>query len=243
MGMQMLDKSRIKYINSLGDKKVRDEDAVFIVEGPKIINELLGENTVEPLEIFGTEEWFSLQKQPNYQVTVVDEKMLARLSFLSSPNQVVGLFRKPTLSTLQLRNTITIVADSIQDPGNLGTIIRCADWFGVKQIVCSRNSADVFNPKTAQATMGSIARVKVFYENLPDVLTGVRLFAATLNGRDVRTLPSMSEGAIIIGNESKGISEEILALPHEKITIFKKGSAESLNAAIATGIILSHIIK
>lgn len=239
----MVDKSRIKYINSLGDKKLRDGDGVFIAEGPKIINELLGENLVEALEIFGTEDWFSRQDAGAYQATIVDEKMLSRLSLLSTPNQVIGLFRKPTLPPLHFKNTISIVADNIQDPGNLGTIIRCADWFGITQIVCSRSSADAFNPKTVQSTMGSVARVRVYYENLTDVLRDVPLFMATLHGTDIRSLHPISEGAIVIGNESKGISDDLLALPHEKITIFRKGKAESLNAAMATGIILSHVIR
>ncbi|RYZ89371.1 MAG: RNA methyltransferase [Proteobacteria bacterium] len=240
----MVDKSRIKYINSLGDKKLRDDDGVFIAEGPKIINELLGENLVEVIEVFATEEWFSQQKDTgDHQATIVDEKMLGRLSFLSTPNQVIGLFKKPSLPPLQLKGSISIIADNIQDPGNLGTIIRCADWFGIPQVVCSLSCADVFNPKTVQATMGSVARVKVYYENLPGVLNGVALFMATLHGKDIRSLPPISEGAIVIGNESKGISSEVLALPHEKITITRKGKAESLNAAMATGIILSHIIR
>lgn len=239
----MVDKYRIKYINSLGDKKQRDSDRVFVAEGPKIINELLDESEVEPEEIFALKEWVSTRSDVSFNLTEVDAKMLDRLSFLTTPNQVLGIFKMPELPPLELRNKLSLVADGIQDPGNLGTMIRCADWFGIDQLICSRNCADVFNPKTVQATMGSIARVKVYYENLPDVLTGVPVYAATLNGTALSEVGSVAEGVIVIGNESKGISEEVLKLPHEKITISKKGKAESLNAAVATGIILSYLAR
>ncbi|MBL7699490.1 MAG: RNA methyltransferase [Chitinophagaceae bacterium] len=240
----MVDKSRVKYINSLGDKKQRDADSVFVAEGPRIINDLLDESTIEVQEIFALTEWIKTRRniQPRL-VTEVDGKMLQRLSFLTTPNQVVGIFKMPSLPPLRVKNRLSLVADTIQDPGNLGTMIRCADWFGIDQVICSRNSADVFNPKVVQATMGSIARVKVYYEDLSNVLKGVPVYAATLDGRDVRSLQPVQEGAIVIGNESKGISDDVLKLPHEKITIVKNGRAESLNAAVATGIILSHLIK
>jgi len=239
----MVDKSRIKYINSLGDKRQRDSDRVFVAEGPKIINELLDESLLEVDEIFGLKEWASARSGDLFNITEVDSKMLQRLSFLTTPNQVLGVFKMPDLPVLELKNKITLVADGIQDPGNLGTIIRCADWFNIDQVICSRNCADVFNPKTVQSTMGSIARVKVYYENLADVLKGVPVYVATLNGTDVKSVGPVSEGVIVIGNESKGISEDILKLPHQKITILKKGRAESLNAAVATGIILSYLVR
>jgi RNA methyltransferase, TrmH family len=146
------------------------------------------------------------------------------------------------------------MADGIQDPGNLGTIIRCADWFGVDQLICSRDSADIFNPKTVQSTMGSIARVNVYYEDLHQLLmqnfhskssnfnSYVKVYAATLNGTDIKRIKPLTEGVMIIGNESKGISESLLALVDERITIPRYGKAESLNAAVATGIILSHLL-
>lgn len=237
----MVDKSRIKYINSLGDKKFRDADRVFVAEGPKIINELLDEPAIDVQEIFAVEDWIA--DHPEAGATGVDEKMLARLSFLTTPNKVIGLFSMPHLPSLQLKNKVSVLVDTIQDPGNLGTIIRCADWFGVEQVICSKTSADVFNPKTVQASMGSVGRVKVYYENLADVLGGVRVYAATLDGSDIRNVDPITEGAIIIGNESKGINDELLKLSHQKITIFRKGKAESLNAGVATGIILSYLVR
>ena len=242
----MIVKSRVKYINSLGEKKVRDADKVFIAEGPKIINELLGESSIEPQEIFALKDWIDKNKNSFYSFTEIDEVMLERLSFLSTPNQVIGLFRIPDPGPLTLKNKVSIIADSIQDPGNLGTIVRCADWFGVQQVICSRDTADIYNPKTVQATMGSIARVKVYYEDLPALLHSQRevpVYAAALEGKNIRDVDPISEGMIIIGNESKGISNEILALVSEKIAIGKKGKAESLNASVATGIILSYLIK
>ena len=242
----MIVKSRLKYINSLGEKKLRDADRVFIAEGPKIINELLGESSIEPQEIFALKEWIEKNRNSYPVFTEVDEVMLRRLSFLTTPNQVIGLFRMPDRGPLMLKNKISIVADGIQDPGNLGTIVRCADWFGVEQVICSRDSADIFNPKTVQSTMGSIARVKVYYEDLPALLLSqkeVPVYAATLEGKNIRDVDPVREGVIVIGNESKGISNEILALVKEKITIEKKGKAESLNVSVATGIILSYLTR
>jgi len=248
----MIIKSKVKYINSLGDKKLRDADRVFVAEGPKIINELLGEPAMVPMEIFALKEWIRPHLNPSIPITEVDEIMLERLSFLSTPNQVVGLFKMPANSPLDMKNKVSVIVDGIQDPGNLGTIVRCADWFGVEQVICSKDSADVFNPKTVQSTMGSIARIKVYYEDLATLLkknqahdtnSNFKIYAAALNGSDVKKIMPITEGAIIIGNESKGISENILALANEKITIPRRGKAESLNAAIATGIILSHVLR
>lgn len=243
----MIVKSKVKYINSLGDKKLRDADRVFIAEGPKIINELLGESSIVPKEIFALTEWSRLHQQPSLPVTEIDEIMLDRLSFLSTSNQVIGLFEMPKSSPLSLNNKVSLVADGIQDPGNLGTIVRCADWFGVDQVICSKDAADIYNPKAVQATMGSIARVKVYYEDLPQLLAKyknqVTIYAATLHGTKLENIKPVTEGIIVIGNESKGISDNLLALADEKITISRRGKAESLNAAIATGIILSHLVS
>jgi RNA methyltransferase, TrmH family len=250
----MIVKSKVKYINSLGDKKLRDADKVFVAEGPKIINELLGEPSIEPVEIFGLKEWIHNNENTSLPITEIDEIMLQRLSFLSTPNKVIGLFRMPIRPLLSLSNKVSLMADGIQDPGNLGTIIRCADWFGVDQLICSRDSADIFNPKTVQSTMGSIARVNVYYEDLHQLLmenfhtkrnhnnSYVKVYAATLYGTDIKKIKPLTEGVIIIGNESKGIRESLLALADEKITISRYGKAESLNAAVATGIILSHVL-
>jgi TrmH family RNA methyltransferase len=242
----MVEKSKVKYIQSLSQKKLRDEEGVFVAEGPKIINELLNEPSTVLVELYATKEWLGKNAQNTGGAAIeVDEVMLGRLSLLSTPNQVLGVFKKPSPPEFIARGKISLLLETIQDPGNMGSIIRGADWFGIEQIVCSLDCVDVFNPKAVQSTMGSIARIKVFYEELVAVISanrGIKTYAATLNGRNIREVGTLKEGMIIIGNESKGISAGLLELASEKITIPGKGNAESLNAAVATGIILSHLV-
>lgn len=241
----MLIKSQVKYIQSLSHKKLRDSEGVFVAEGPKLINELLSAR-LPLLELFAVREWIEVQKPLPAAVTEISQGELERISQLQTPNQVLGIFKKPDFSANKpLRNTISIMLDTIQDPGNLGTIIRCADWFGISQVFCSTDCADAWNIKVVQATMGSIARVEVAYGSLeqwleqdPDLPT----YAAVLEGTDLRKHPHIKEGIIIIGNESKGISDAVLARCSNRITIPRHGQAESLNAAVATGIILSHLV-
>ena len=243
----MLVKSKVKYIQSLSHKKQRDEDGVFIAEGPKIINELLGAPGVELVELYATEDIIaSLPVKDGSMIIETDIRSLEKISFLSTPNQVIGIFKKPIPQPLELKGNISVMLDNIQDPGNMGSIVRTAEWFGVSQIICSRNCADVFGPKTVQSTMGSIARVNVVYAELPAFLlanTATRAYAATLSGENLNEMTALGEGIIVIGNESKGISKEILSLVSYRITIPRKGRAESLNAAVAAGIILSHLIR
>ena len=243
----MVEKSKIKYIQSLSQKKLRDEEGVFVAEGPKIINELLAEPNIESKELFATKEWLNTNEQPAAgAVTEVDDAMLRRLSFLTTPNQVLGIFRKPVHGRFAPEGQVSLLLQTIQDPGNMGSIIRCADWFGVTQLVCSRDCVDAFSPKTIQSTMGSIARVKVFYDDLAAIINAhrkVNVYAAALDGESVREMSAVEEAMIVVGNESKGISGEILDLCSGRITIPGKGGAESLNAAVATGIILSHLVR
>ena len=244
----MLVKSQVKYIQSLSQKKLRDEAGVFVAEGPKIINELLRSGNIRAQQIFATEAWIAQNPVADPEIIVaVSPAELERLSFLQTPNQAVGVFAKPVFpKTISWNNTISLVLDTIQDPGNMGTIMRCADWFGVRQIVCSHDSADVYNPKVVQSSMGSIGRVQVFYEDLTAFLdehNSVPVYAATLDGTDLYRMPAIQSGFLLIGNESKGIHPALLAKSRYCITIPKKGEAESLNAAVATGIILSHIAK
>jgi RNA methyltransferase, TrmH family len=243
----MLVKSKLKYIQTLGQKKFRQEERIFIAEGPKIVAELLQARKQAVKEIYAVKEWIEenteLLKQVN--CTEITGQELERISQLSTPNKVLALvqqFEEP--GGIITKDRITLVLDAVQDPGNLGTIIRIADWFGITQIVCSEDSADVYNPKVVQATMGSIARVNVAYMDLEEWLAaqeGISIYAAMLGGMDITEMKRISEGIIIIGNESKGISQGLLNMADTKITIPKKGNAESLNAAIATGIILSHL--
>jgi TrmH family RNA methyltransferase len=171
---------------------------------------------------------------------------LEKISALSTPNQVLAVFKKAKETAIPIKGKITLLLDTIQDPGNLGTIIRIADWFGVSGIVCSVNSVDVYSPKVVQSTMGSIARVNIIYTDLKEWLLRnkqVKIYAAALKGEYINAIKNIDEAIIIIGNESKGISDELLQIANKKITIPKIGEAESLNAAVATGIILSHIIQ
>jgi TrmH family RNA methyltransferase len=241
----MLGKAKAKYIQSLGQKKHRDKEENFIAEGPKIVEELLQAVTENVIEVYAVKEWINNNAVSNRKLEVIEvtEAELERISQLKTPNQVLAVVKKfTTTQSIIVKGKVSLVLDTIQDPGNLGTIIRIADWFGIDQLICSEDCADVYNPKVVQATMGSLARVNVFYTQLPSWLRrqeGIGIYAAMLEGKDVTKMSPVTEGLIIIGNESKGIGEEINALVNEKITIPKKGKAESLNVAVATGIILS----
>src|SRR5258708_21872083 len=241
----MLVKSQVKYIQSLSQKKQRDADDVFVAEGPKIINELVGSPNVQLQQLFATDEWIQQNPSAAADAVPVSDAELSRLSFLQTPNQVTAICKKPVFpGTLDFSNRISLMLDDIQDPGNMGTIIRSADWFGSSLVVCSRECADIFNPKVVQATMGSISRVQVVYDDLVPVLQKrgkVKVYAATLDGEDLETMKATKEAIILVGNESRGIGPSLLNFCDHKITISKKGKAESLNAAVATGIILNHI--
>lgn len=246
----MLSKTHSKYIQSLHHKKFRDAEGLFIAEGSKVVPELIQSGKFICTEMFGLTEWL----QPNEQLLRKHYKgllhevalhELEKISALSTPNQVLAVFKKNSTPHINVKGKLNLVLDDIQDPGNLGTIIRIADWFGVENIICSEHSADMYNPKVVQSTMGSIGRVNVVYTNLLDFLqqhAAIKTLAAALNGVVLTQHKNIREAFLIIGNESKGIHLEILQLADEKITIPRIGEAESLNAAVATGIILSHLL-
>ncbi len=244
----MLVKQKIKYIQTLGQKKFRDQEGLFIAEGPKLVNELLEEDAITVKEVYALKEWVNNNPllPANIIITEVSEQELEKISLLTTPNQVVAIVQQfDTGNIITAKDQITLALDTVQDPGNLGTIIRIADWFGIKQIVCSLDSADIYNLKVVQSTMGSIARVKIIYTDLKEWLgtqENISIYAASLQGDNIAGIKKINEGIIVIGNESKGISEEIMKLATIRITIPAKGKAESLNAAVATGIILSHIL-
>jgi RNA methyltransferase, TrmH family len=241
----MLSKSQIKYIQSLGHKKFRDETGLFIAEGPKTVLELVSAIPQNIVTVFAVEKWINENIKLNESLNIVkiDEAELKRISQLPAPNLVLAIVKKLDIVEIDTAGHLTIVLDTIQDPGNLGTIIRIADWFGVKQIVASRESADLYNSKVVQSTMGSIARVSVLYTDLKEWIgkQKVRILASALDGRKINEIGRITEGILIIGNESKGIDTALMEMATEKITIPKTGKAESLNAAVATGIILSGI--
>lgn len=241
----MLVKSKVKYIQSLSHKKLRDEENVFVAEGPKIVNELLLCGNIDVVEVFALPEWIedNAGKVFGPKVTQVSTSELERISFLTTPNQVLCLFKKPVFKKRD--HAVILMLDCIQDPGNLGTLVRIADWFGIQQVVCSKESADIFNPKVVQSTMASIARVEVIYTDLPEFIkehSNMDVYATLLNGEPVEKIGKIKSGIIVTGNESKGISEAVQKLAKHKITINRIGEAESLNAAVATGIVLSHLI-
>lgn len=245
----MLSKTYTKYIQSLHHKKFRDADNAFIAEGSKVVMELLQSPVFSCGQILGLQPWLQqhevlIRKNYTGPLQVVEDFELEKISALSTPNQVLAVFKKSKEVTIEPAGSITLVLDSIQDPGNFGTIIRISDWFGVLAIICSDNCTDMYNPKVVQSTMGSLGRVNMQYTNITAWLKkypGIKIYGAALNGKNVRELKDITEGIIVIGNESKGISDEVMQLCTEKITIPKTGQAESLNAAVATGIILSHI--
>jgi TrmH family RNA methyltransferase len=243
----MLVKQKIKYIQSLGQKKFRDEEGLFVAEGPKLVKELLGSDRSFVKEIYALQDWIEENKELTGKVLITEITgiELERISQLSTPNKVLAIVRQyDAPAPTSLKGRITLVLDTIQDPGNMGTIVRIADWFGVEQVVCSNDCVDIYNTKVVQSTMGSIGRVKFYYTDLPEWLAlqnEVSIYAAALDGQDISTMKKINEGILIIGNESRGISPKVMDLAHVKITIPKKGAAESLNAALAAGIILSHI--
>ena len=244
----MLGKSQAKYIQSLGQKKVRDAEGVFVAEGPKIIAELLASANANILQLYALHDWIAANRNDcnGVEIIEVDENDLTKISQLATPNKVLAVVKKQeTADHLQTKGTVSLVLETIQDPGNLGTIIRIADWFGIKQIICSEDCADMYNPKVVQSTMGSIVRVKILYTDLAPWLEeqkDVFIYAAALEGQNVMAMKKITEGLIVIGNESKGISTAIFEQVDIKITIPRIGKAESLNAAVATGIILAHVV-
>ena len=244
----MLVKSQVKYIQSLGHKKFRDTYGVFIAEGPKIVSELLTADNLILSQCFATETWIeqnqSLLEGKEKLVTKIDDQELQRISFHNSPNQVLAVFSKPRFATVNKPSGIILLLDTIQDPGNLGTILRTADWFGLKKIVCSEDTVDVFNPKVVQSAMGSITRVELQYTSLQEFIKSnadIPLYATSLHGEDLDEKIKLSDAFLLMGNESRGISADLEHMALKRIRIPKKGGAESLNVAVATGIVLSKI--
>lgn len=241
----MLSNTKVKYIQSLYQKKKRDAEGLFIAEGVKIVNELLTAPNWVIKELFAVSEWVQVNNAGKVPVTVVTEQELGRISAQTTPNQVLAIVQKTAVvTTTAAINGWVVALSGIQDPGNMGTIIRTADWFGVHDIFCSPDCADIFNSKVIQSTMGSFTRVNVNYTNLEEWLArqeNIPVYAAVLNGTPVTGSPKNHNGILIIGNESKGISEQLLASCTHRVSIPRKGGAESLNAAVACGILLSNL--
>lgn len=240
----MISKAKIKYIHSLEQKKYRIRENVFVAEGPKVVGDLLA--SITPKILIHTENWTTTVSMPETEDIVVSETELKKISFLQHPQEVMAVFpQMACLSTVVSPEKDLILAlDNIQDPGNLGTIIRVADWFGIRRIVCSPDTVDVYSPKVIQATMGSIARVIMEYTDLTKFIhglpPGIPIYGTLLDGENIYESNLSSHGVIVMGNEGNGISADIRKLVTNRLLIpnYPKGSTttDSLNVAIATAI-------
>lgn len=238
----MVSKSQIKLITSLAQKKYRTKTGLFVVEGRKGIQEAI-DSGFKLDSLFTTGKNFdALQSKTNF----INEAELKKISALKNPQEAVAVFEIPESGKPQVKGLV-LALDGIRDPGNLGTIIRLCDWFGVETLICSTDTVDCYNPKVVQATMGSITRVQVFYTDLESFLkeNGVELpvIGAFLEGENIYTSSLPEQGILILGNEANGISEEIKSLVSKKLNIPQFGQAkktESLNVATATAVILSE---
>ena len=248
----MLSIKKIKLIKSLESKKSRKEQGLFLVEGDKMVSEMLASGlTITYLA--ATEEWY---RKSQHQISTLEQdlinpKELNKISFLKTPQNALCVVKIPnySLNLSDLKNSLVLLLDTIQDPGNLGTIVRLADWFGIRNIICSEESADLYNPKVVQATMGALARVKVCYVSLPEFMIkakqlNIPIYGAFMDGENLYKCDLTANGLIVMGNEGNGISEDTAACISRRINIpsYPAGSttSESLNVAIATSIICSE---
>lgn len=244
----MISKNKIKYIRSLELKKNRNKEGKFVAEGFKVVDDLLA---LQPADlIVATQEWLHGKHLADQtEVIEVTEEELKKVSFLQHPQQVLAVFRQAQDGDFSINTQeLSLALDGVQDPGNLGTIIRIADWFGITHIYCSQDTADVYNPKVVQATMGSIARVKVEYGNLLALVESlpadVPVYGTLLDGDNIYQQTLENRGLIVMGNEGKGISPALAKKVNRKLLIpnFPEGraTADSLNVAIATAITCSE---
>ncbi|MBE7660031.1 RNA methyltransferase [Tenacibaculum finnmarkense genomovar finnmarkense] len=236
-----LSKSNLKLITSLQQKKYRQKHQLFVAEGVKVVAELL-KSSVEVAHIFTVDASFEIAN--NVQSTLISEVELKKISTLKNPNKVLGLFKIPTEKEQNSAN-FTLALDEVNDPGNLGTIIRLCDWFGITELVCSKNTVDCYNQKVVQSTMGSLTRVHISYVDLPSYLkeTPLAVYTADMDGENIYKASLPEKAVLVMGNEANGISNEIAAIVKHKLTIPRFGDiqkTESLNVATATAILLSE---
>lgn len=242
--MSNLSKNKVKWIRSLYLKKNRDDLGLYIVEGEKMCRELIQNNAAQLVFVAHTAAFMC--DQSGIETAEVTAKELEQISLLKTPNNVLAIVKKPSNRAFNISdNELIIALDGIQDPGNLGTILRIADWFGIKKIICSNETVDCFNPKVVQATMGSIFRVSCHYTDLASYLkkTKSTIYGADLNGDNLFEQNELKPGIIVMGNEGNGLTDEVKGLVQQKLFIPKFGNAESLNVSVATGIIVSAFFK
>ena len=245
----MISKARIKWIKSLEMHKFRQQHGAFVAEGPKLVGELLPYSS--PLYLAATREWLDANRHLIINIKEVDEvtpSELERASLLRTPQSVLAVMPVPerTLNVAGLQGKLVLALDGVQDPGNMGTILRIADWFGIRQVLCSEGTTDVYNPKCVQACMGALARVEVYYCSLPAVLAdvGMPVYGTFLDGTNFYDVELAPSGVIVMGNEGNGISKEVEKLVSRRLYVpnFPQGSqtTESLNVAVATGIVCAE---
>ncbi|RPH29079.1 MAG: RNA methyltransferase [Bacteroidales bacterium] len=247
----MLSKNSIKIINSLRVKKFRNEKGVFIAEGERLVEEILNSKLVTKT-IYRTSDCHFNLKRVNLEVFEVSDDEMKRISGLSTHSNILALVAIPEfdISTIDITNSLTLALDGIQDPGNLGTIIRLADWFGIDSILCSYDTVDAFSPKVIQSCMGAISRVKVVYCNLPNTLKGYRtrcnlpIYGTFMEGENIYNQDLNAKSIVVMGNEGNGISREVESIINKKIHIpsfaTNRAAVESLNVAMATAIVCSE---
>ena len=245
----MLSKNTINFIRSLKDKKTRQEEMLFTAEGTKSVLELCHASKIIVKAVYATKDWIEehVSEIPrNIELNELSNKELDQISSLKTHQNVLLLAQIPStnITAVDFSADLHLVIDTVQDPGNLGTIIRIADWYGIKNIICSNACADAYNSKTIQASMASIARVNVFYTDLKDFLSEKKLpvYGAVMDGQNIKDIKLQMPAFLLIGNEGKGISPELKPFISHAITIAKVGEAESLNAAIATAIICDRMV-
>ena len=245
----MISKNLVKYIKSLERKKIRNREHVFVAEGPKVVGDLCA--LYKPVRIIATQKWYDdTHRTPLSDDVIVDEEELRKVSFLMHPQEVLAIFNIPENNeeSRDYEKDICLALDGVQDPGNLGTIIRIADWFGIKTVYCSSETADAYNPKVVQATMGSIARVNVVYTDLNKMLSqlskNVPVYGTFLDGKNIYDTELSKNGIIIMGNEGNGISDDTARYVNKRLLIpaFPEGraTADSLNVAVATAVTCSE---
>ena len=249
----MASKSTISFLRSLQQKKFRNEEGLFIVEGPKLVSEVL-KSDFKVRQLYATSNWMP-DHHTSLPTEIMSDAEMDRISGLQTPNKVLAVVEMPALEgpVDLLAQGLHLLLDQIQDPGNLGTIIRIADWFGVSSVICSPDTADVFNPKVIQASMGSVFNVKVHYTSLADVLLKNKdgnkwpVFATLLSGENIYNADMADSCFVILGNESRGVNSILNAFITQGIQIprplNKQSKAESLNVAVAAGIVCSEYCR
>jgi TrmH family RNA methyltransferase len=246
----MISKNTIKQLQSLQNKKYRKELKLFIGEGDKLVSDLLN-SPIKVVNIYHTNHWSIEIGVDKGKLVGITEQEMKKISGLSTQSSVLGVFKIPVnqFEITDIKNKLTLILDDIQDPGNLGTIIRLADWFGIDNIVCSKGTVDAFSPKVVQATMGAISRVKIFYEDIIEVLTKaaankIDIFGTFMDGENIYQTNLPHNALVVMGNEGNGISQNVEKLVGKRLTIpnfaENQSTSESLNVATATAIVCSE---